>query len=62
MPEVNRHRLFGSEYPPTERQMVEAVASSRINMTSFVKLVDVFDDRLLDAVFRTDGTLGKYNF
>lgn len=58
---LNWRRLFGSGYKYAELQIVEAVAASKVNITNFVNLLDVFNDRLLDAVFRADGGIGKYN-
>jgi hypothetical protein len=48
-------------YNQAERQAIEAVAASGVNITNFVNLLDVFNDLLLDAVFRADGTIGNYN-
>jgi len=58
---LNWRRLFGHDYKYAERQIVEAVAASKVNITNFVNLLDVFNDRLLDVLFRADGGIGKYN-
>lgn len=58
---LNWQRLFGHDYKYAELQIVEAVAASKVNITNFVNLLDVFNDRLLDALFRADGGIGKYN-
>ncbi len=34
---------------------------SEVNITNFVNLLDVFNDLLLDAVYRADGGVGTYN-
>lgn len=60
IPRVNWRTLFGARYTQAERQAIETVAASGVNITNFVNLVDVFNDLLLDAVFRTDGTIGTY--
>ncbi|TAN08822.1 MAG: hypothetical protein EPN38_00910 [Rhodanobacteraceae bacterium] len=58
---LNWRCLFGRDYKYAELQIVEAVAASKVNITSFVNLLDVFNDRLLDALFHADGGIGKYN-
>jgi len=61
IPHINWKRLFGGRYAQAERQVVETVAASGVNITGFVNLLDVFNDLLLSAVFAIDGTIGKYN-
>ncbi len=58
---VNWRRLFGSRYSQAERQIIETVAASGVNITGFVNLLDVFNDLLLNAVIQNDGTVGGYN-
>ncbi len=60
IPPLNWRRLFGARYSQAERQAVETVAASGVNITNFVNLLDVFNDLLLDAVFLADGTVGGY--
>jgi len=60
MPSMNWKKLFGARYAQAERQAIETVAASGVNITGFVNLLDVFNDLLLDAVFRIDGTVGAY--
>ncbi|MEX2048514.1 MAG: reverse transcriptase domain-containing protein [Gemmatimonadota bacterium] len=60
IPALNWRRLFGSRYQQAERQAVETVAASGVNITGYVNLLDVFNDWLLDAVYRTDPTIGTY--
>jgi hypothetical protein len=60
IPTVNWKRLFRANHSNAERQAIETVAASGTNITNFVNLLDVFDDWLLDALFRTDGTIGGY--
>ena len=57
---LNWRRLFALRYNQAELQIVEAVAASGVNITNFVNLLDVFNDLLLDAVFRADGQIGGY--
>ena len=61
IPRLNWRRLFGNRYAQAERQAVETVAASGVNISGFVNLLDVFNDLLLFAVFNTDGTIGGYN-
>ena len=61
IPPANWKSLFGTRYSQTERQAVETVAASGTNITNFVNLLDVFNDLLLDAVYRADGTIGGYS-
>lgn len=60
IPPLNWRRLFGVRYSQAERQAVETVAASGVNITNFVNLLDVFNDLLLEAVFLADGTVGSY--
>lgn len=60
IPEVDWKRLFGGQCAQAERQIVEAAAAAKVNITNFVNLLDVFNDLLLDAVYRTDGGIGTY--
>jgi hypothetical protein len=53
-------RLFGSRYLQAERQAIEAIASSSVNTSSFINLLDVFNDFLLEAIYGTDSNLGSY--
>ena len=57
---LNWKKLFAARYSQAERQAIETVAASGVNITNFVNLLDVFNDLLLDAVYRADGTLGTY--
>lgn len=61
IPVLNWRQLFGARYPQAELQAVEIAAASRMNITGFVNLLDVFNDLLLDAVVEKDGTVGSYN-
>lgn len=58
---VDWQKLLGPEhYPHAEKQMVAAASASNVNVTLFVNLLDVFDDRLLAALYQADGTIGTY--
>jgi hypothetical protein len=60
IPKLNWKKLFRARYAQAERQAIEAVAASSLNIAGFVNLLDVFNDLLLDAVFQVDGTIGSY--
>lgn len=60
IPKLNWVKLFGPRFAQAERQAIETVAASGVNITGFVNLLDVFNDLLLDAVFQADGTVGTY--
>ncbi|MBU4230815.1 MAG: RNA-directed DNA polymerase [Proteobacteria bacterium] len=61
MPSLNWKSLFGFRHAQAERQAIEIVAASGVNITGFVNLLDVFNDLLLNAVFLSDGTIGTYH-
>ncbi len=60
MPTVSWKRLLSAHYTQAERQAVDIVALSQTNITAFVNALDVFNDILLDALFKADGTIGSY--
>ncbi len=60
IPGANWKNLFSGRYAQAERQAIETVAASGVNITGFANLLDVFNDLLLDAVFLADGTVGTY--
>jgi len=61
IPTVNWKKFFGPRYSQAERQIIETVASSGMNITGFVNLLDVFNDLLIDALFQKDGSIGSYD-
>jgi hypothetical protein len=52
--------FFGRTYRQAERQLVGCRGYSGTDATAWVQGLDVFNDLLLDALFRVDGTLGGY--
>jgi len=56
----NWRHFFGSDYDQAERQAIEVAAVSGTNITAFVNALDVFNDLLVSALFRSDGTIGSY--
>src|SRR5690606_6243555 len=61
IPELDWKRLFAGNYAHAERQIVEAAAAAKVNITNFVNLLDVFNDLLLCALFTADGSIGVHN-
>ena len=61
IPLSNWKKLFVSRYSQAERQAIELVAASRVNITGFVNLLDVFNDLLIDAVYQADPSIGNYS-
>lgn len=57
---VNWRAFFGAKYRQAERQLVGCRGYAGTDATAWVQGLDVFDDLLLDALFRLDGTLGGY--
>lgn len=60
IPASNWKKLFGARYSQAELQAIETVAASGVNITGFVNLLDVFDDLLIDAVYKADPAIGNY--
>lgn len=57
---VNWRVFFGAKYRQAERQLVGCRGYAGTDATAWVQGLDVFDDLLLDALFRLDRTLGGY--
>lgn len=57
---MNWRRFFGARHRHAERQAVSMRALSDTNITAFVPALDVFDDLLLDSLYRLDPALGSY--
>ena len=57
---VNWRNVFGKVYKQAEKQAVFCRALADTNITSFVNATDVFNDLLLDRLYRHDTTLGRY--
>ena len=60
IPASNWKKLFGFRYSQAELQAIETAAASGVNITGFVNVLDVFDDLLIDAVYRADVAIGSY--
>ena len=59
-PALNWKRFFGANYRHVERKIVECRGYAGSDATAWVLSLDVFNDYLLDALFRIDGSLGGY--
>lgn len=59
-PPVDWRVFFGPIYGDAERQLIECRGLAAVNATAWVNALDVFNDYLLSALFRKDGTLGGY--
>lgn len=57
---VNWKKLFGTTYKDAERQALLTFPLAKSNASAFVNAAEVFDDWLVDALHRTDPSLGKY--
>ena len=57
---VNWHSFFGGNYRVVERQAVECAAYAETNATSWVNAMDVFNDWLLNDLYKRDPSLGIY--
>ena len=60
IPAPSWKKLLRTHYTQAERQAVDIVALSQTNITAFVNALDVFNDILLDALFKADGAIGSY--
>jgi hypothetical protein len=52
--------IFGGGYRQAEKLAVQMRALADTNVTAFVNIADVFNDRLLDTLYRHDTSLGTY--
>lgn len=57
---LNWSNFFGATYRHAERQLVSCRGYASTDATAWVQGLDVFDDWLLDALFRHDTSLGGY--
>ncbi len=56
--DVGWRAFFGRNYKHAESKIVACKAYYKTNPTAWVNMLDVFNDLLLDALFRRDGTIG----
>jgi hypothetical protein len=57
-PAMDWRRFFGRDYRSAERQAVLCSGLAQANVTAWVNAMDVFNDWLLQALFRRDKALG----
>jgi hypothetical protein len=60
LPEIDWKKLFRKRYRRVEQQAVWCRAFARTDITAWVNGMDVFNDFLLEAVFKAVPTLGSY--
>ena len=58
---IDWKKLFGPRYRHAERQAVSCRALATTNITAWVPAMDVFNDLLLDSLYRHDVGLGTYS-
>lgn len=56
--DIKWRKLFGKSYAQAESKIVACKGYFKTNPTAWVNMLDVFNDVLLDALFRRDGTVG----
>jgi hypothetical protein len=61
-PVVNWRTVFGSLHSQVERHAVWSSGHAGTNVTAWVNAMDVFNDFLLDALYKHDPTIGIYKF
>ena len=57
---LNWKLLFGTGYRNAERQIIQCRSYSETDINGWVNAMDVFIDRLLEAIYAKDGTIGTY--
>lgn len=57
---LNWRSFFGTTYRQAERQIVGCRGYASTDATAWVQGLDVFNDLVLDALFRKDPTMGRY--
>ncbi|MDD4009675.1 MAG: RNA-directed DNA polymerase [Fermentimonas sp.] len=53
-------KKFFIDHDAAENKIIRAYGYSKSDMSAFVNILDVFNDLLLDNLFRLDGSIGKY--
>ena len=59
-PAIKWKSVFKKDYAQAERQAVMCRAKADTDVSAWVNAMDVFDDLLLNALYRHDASLGKY--
>ncbi len=60
VPAIKWKSVFKKDYAQAERQAVMCRAKADTDVSAWVNATDVFDDLLLNALYRHDTSLGKY--
>ena len=58
---VNWRKFFGKNYRHAESKIVAYKGYFKTNPTAWVSMLDVFNDLLVDDLFKRDGTIGARN-
>ena len=56
--DVNWRKFFGKNYSQAESKIVACRGYYKTNPTAWVNMLDVFNDLLIDTLFRRDGSVG----
>ena len=60
VPDIDWGQIFGDNYSEVERQAVLMLTSWKNDASTWVNAMDVFNDQLLEAIFRYDPSIGTY--
>jgi Reverse transcriptase (RNA-dependent DNA polymerase) len=58
---INWRKFFGKSYHHAESKIVACKGYYKTNPTAWVSMLDVFNDLMIDDLFRKDGTIGARN-
>jgi hypothetical protein len=58
---INWRKFFGKNYRHAESKIIACKGYFKTNPTAWVSMLDVFNDLLVDDLFKRDGTLGARN-
>lgn len=58
---INWRKFFGKNYRHAESKIVACKGYFKTNPTAWVSMLDVFNDLLIDDLFKRDGTIGARN-
>lgn len=58
---INWRKFFGKNYRHAEAKIVACKGYFKTNPTAWVSMLDVFNDLLVDDLFKRDGTIGARN-
>ncbi len=58
--DINWRTIFTTKYLIAQRKIIRAKGYFRTDPSAWVNIIDTFNDLLLEALFRHDGTIGSY--